>query len=49
MRRVLEMLIRCVEEAHDTHIYDSSDPHPNDCVYCEAIRVGKEALDRSGE
>ena len=47
MRKALEFLIDRLQEAHDTHIYDADDPHPADCVYCEAIQEGQQALAES--
>lgn len=44
MKKTLEFLISVIREAHDTHIYDIDDPHPDDCIYCEAIREGEQAL-----
>ena len=43
-RKALECLINVLQQAHDTHIFDTDDPHPDDCVYCEAIQEGQRAL-----
>lgn len=33
-----------IEEAHDTHIYDTWDEHPADCVYCAHVRASRALL-----
>jgi hypothetical protein len=31
-------------DAHDVHIYDDDDPHPDDCQYCAIIKEARLAI-----
>lgn len=44
MAGILRKMVLLMEEAHDQHIYAPDDEHPDDCRYCEAIRLAENIL-----
>ena len=40
----IQELIECLQDAHDNHIYDDNDEHPEDCHYCQAIKDARKAI-----
>ncbi len=36
--KLLDDMRGLIVEAHDTHIFDEDDDHPDDCAYCAAVK-----------